>query len=92
MWQVFKGSDIKRESNELKPILTDDNKLSRLRLALSHIYPRTLRFQDMYDIFHLDEKCFYMTKEIGTFYPGTDEPPPVRSAKSNKFLSKVIFL
>ncbi|XP_022041966.1 uncharacterized protein LOC110944619 [Helianthus annuus] len=49
-------------------------------------------FYDMFNVVHIDEKWFYMSKSSKGYYlvPGEDEP--LRTCKSKKFITKVMFL
>lgn len=49
-------------------------------------------FKDMYNIIHIDEKWFYMTKKIEKYYMLPDEEDPIRTCKSKNFIGKVMFL
>ena len=40
----------------------------------------------------MDEKWFYITKDKNTYYLLPNEEPPERSAKSKRFITKVMFL
>ena len=48
--------------NSLKPILTEENTLTRLLMA-NHFRDRQdlSKYQDMHDRIHLDEKWFFLT-------------------------------
>ncbi|XP_076903051.1 uncharacterized protein LOC143558005 [Bidens hawaiensis] len=49
-------------------------------------------FYDMFNVVHIDEKWFYMSKPSKRYYlvPGEDEP--LRTCKSKIFITKVMFL
>lgn len=49
-------------------------------------------FVGMYNIIHIDEKCFYMTKISENYYLLPDEEDPIRNCKSKNFIAKVMFL
>ena len=50
--------------NSLKPVLTEENKLARLLMALHFRDPLDpIKYCDMHDKIHLDEKCFFLTWE-----------------------------
>ncbi|KAF7820639.1 mariner transposase [Senna tora] len=49
-------------------------------------------FIGMYNIIHIDEKWFYMTKRSRNYYMLVDEEDPIRSCKSKNFIDKVMFL
>ena len=54
--------------------------------------PHDLTFKGMYNIFHINEKRFYMTKKSENSYLLTNEKDPLRTCKSKNFISKVMFL
>ena len=50
-------------TSSLKPFLTEQNKYAQLMYALEMINPSdTTKFQNMYDMIHVDEKWFYLTR------------------------------
>ena len=50
--------------NLLNPILTEENKVARLLMALHFQDPQDLmKYQYMHDRIHLDEKWFFLTQE-----------------------------
>ena len=57
---AVKAGKIKRHSNSLKPELTEENKIDRLRYCLRQITPETMSdnplFRGFYDVAHVDEK------------------------------------
>ena len=51
-------------TSSLKPTLTEENKMSRMELALSFIDKNnTSKFENMEDLIHTDEKWFYLMKD-----------------------------
>lgn len=58
---------IKRHSSPVNPVLTEDNKKARLRFCLSMLdknsLPHEPKFMNMYNIIHIDEKWFNMSKK-----------------------------
>lgn len=54
--------------------------------------PHDPSFVGMYNIIHIDEKWFYMTKKSKNYYLLLDEEEPIWSCKSKKFIEKVMFL
>ena len=76
----------------MKPLLTEENKIDRVRWALSIIYPQTLEFTSMHYYVVFDEKSFQMSETTRTFYLRKDEPEPERSGKSSRYTPKVMFL
>ena len=50
--------------NTLKPILTEENKLVRVLMAMHFRDPQDpTKYQDMHDWIHFDEKWFFLTQE-----------------------------
>ncbi|XP_039118935.1 uncharacterized protein LOC120255103 [Dioscorea cayenensis subsp. rotundata] len=54
--------------------------------------PHDPTFKGMYNVIHIDEKWFYMTKKSENYYLLPDEEDPPRSCKSKNFIGKVMFL
>ncbi|KAF2310199.1 hypothetical protein GH714_007183 [Hevea brasiliensis] len=83
-------------SNAIKPFLKDENKRSRLQFCISMLdggnIPHDPISIGMYNIFHIDEKWFYMMKKSENYYLLTDEEDPMRACKSKNFIGKVMFL
>ncbi|XP_027076008.1 uncharacterized protein [Coffea arabica] len=46
----------------------------------------------MFNVVHVDEKWFYMTKESKMYYLHPEEKQPLRTCKSKKFIANVMFL
>ena len=66
-------------TSSLKPTLTDENKVSRMDLALSFIDKNdTSKFEHMEDLIHVDEKWFYLMKDGQCFIIAADEAEPYR--------------
>ena len=80
-------------TSSLKPTLTDENKVSRMELALSFIGNNdTSKFEHMEDLIHIDEKWFYLTKDGQRFIIVADEAEPYRHVQHKSFLTKIMFL
>jgi hypothetical protein len=90
----FKAGELRRHSNSIKPLLTDENKKARLRFCLSMVIENETSpvFEDMLDCVHIDEKWFYLTKETQRYYLAPEESVPVRTCKSKRFIPKIMFL
>ena len=89
--KLLKSGLIRRHSNAIKPFLTDQHKLDRLKFALDHIDPFTGVFNDMEEIVHIDEKWFYMSPTKRTYYLVADEEDPHRSCCHKSDQTKVLF-
>ena len=87
-----KEGALKRVSSTLKPALTESNKKERLRFALSMLEDGTNDFKKMYDVVHVDEKWFYITKIKSNFYLLPEETGPIRTTQNKRFITKVMFL
>ncbi|XP_050217716.1 uncharacterized protein LOC126668569 [Mercurialis annua] len=87
---------IRARSNSLKPFLTEDNKKLRLKFCVFMINQDTVdsqpMFTNMYDYVHIDEKWFYLIKVSQIFYLHPQEIKPLRTCKSKRFITKVMFL
>ena len=80
-------------TSSLKPTLMEENKMSRMELALSFIDKNnTSKFEDMEDLIHIDEKWFYLTKDGQRFIIAADEEEPYRHVQHKSFLTKIMFL
>ncbi|OMO72576.1 Transposase, Tc1-like protein [Corchorus olitorius] len=88
---------IRAHSNAVKPDLTDENKKTRLEFCLSKLDLtnagiNTIPFDGMFNQVHIDEKWFFMTRESERYYLLPEEDEPVRTCKSKRFITKVMFL
>ena len=80
-------------TSSLKPTLTEENKMSRMELALSLVDKNNpSKFENMEDLIHVDEKSFYLTKDGQRFIIAADEEEPYRHVQHKSFLTKVMFL
>ena len=79
--------------SSLKPTLMDENKVSRMELALSFINQNdTSKFEHMDDLIHIDKKWFYLTKDGQCFIIAVEEAEPYRHVQHKSFLTKIMFL
>ena len=80
-------------SNSLKPILTEENKWARVKIAM---YLRDLedlmKYQDMQDQIHVDEKLFFLSWEKGRCLLLPEEKNPKHCIKHKSHTIKVMFL
>ena len=80
-------------TSSLKPTLTDENKVSRMELALSSIDKNnTSKFKNMEDLIHIDKKWFYLMKDGQCFIIAVDKAEPYRHVQHKSFLMKIMFL
>ena len=79
--------------NSLKPILTQENKLARVFMALKFRDPQDpSKYQDMYDQIYLDEKWFFLTWEKQWYLLLLDEKNPKCCVKHKSHITKVMLL
>ncbi|KAH6804494.1 hypothetical protein C2S51_032741 [Perilla frutescens var. frutescens] len=92
----IKEGNIRPHSNAIKPYLSDVNKKARLEFCLSMVDHGTnapkSTFFSMHDQIHIDEKWFYMSNTSEKFYLHSEENEPVRTCKSKRFITKIMFL
>ena len=80
-------------TSSLKPTLTEENKMSRMELALSSVEENnTSKSKNMEDLIHIDEKWFYLTKDGQHFIIAADKEEPYRHVQHKSFLTKIMFL
>ncbi|XP_041999883.1 uncharacterized protein LOC121749378 [Salvia splendens] len=96
VWRWVKAGLIRPHTSAIKPSLTAANKLLRLRftvesLQLDRILNK-IKFRNMYNTIHIDEKWFYMTKGAQRFYLAPGEEEPHRTCKNKQFISKIMFM
>ncbi|XP_057770789.1 uncharacterized protein LOC131013599 [Salvia miltiorrhiza] len=92
----IKEKKIRAHTNAIKPLLTQQNRLSRLTWSLSQLSAISangrIKFQPMYNTIHIDEKWFYLTKTSDRYYLLPDEIEPYRACKSKRFIEKIMFI
>ena len=87
------GSTICVHCNSLKPVLTEENKVARLLMALHFRDPvDPTKYHDMLDHIHLDEKWFFLTWEKERYLLLLEEKNPKRCIKHKSHITKVMFL
>ena len=86
-------------SSRLKPMLSEKHKDNRLLWCLSMIDSTTinstrsaLKYQDMYDLVHIDEKWFNLKKTKRGFILAPGEKVPERTTKHKSHIQKVQFI
>ncbi|MCL7028299.1 hypothetical protein MKW94_009849 [Papaver nudicaule] len=88
--QIKKGK-IRKHTNAIKPAFTTEIKKARLEFCLEKIQ-ENLVFEGMYNVIHIDEKWFYMTKTTENYYLHPEEEDPHRTCQSKRFIKKVMFI
>jgi hypothetical protein len=87
---------VRRHSSALKPYMKDDNLKRRVEFCLSMLeessIPHDPMFKSMYNIVHIDEKWFDLTKRSTNYYILADEDEPYRTCKNKNYIPKVMFL
>jgi len=98
--KLLKGQHfLKRHSSALKPKLTSTNKHLRALHALEKIDEATInsrtqsmKYRDLFDEVHVDEKCFYVSRDGESYIIVYDEEPPEREVGHKSHITKVMFL
>ena len=86
-------STIRVHCNSLKPVLTEENKVARLIMALeSRDLNDPSKFRDMMDRVHVDEKWFFLSRQRERYLLLPEEKNPKRCVKSKSHITKVMFL
>jgi transposase-like protein len=91
-FNMKKRNEVRVHTSSLKPLLTAENMVQRVEFCKTFIQQPTMRFVDMYDMVHIDEKWFYVTTNNRRIFLHPDEEDPVRVTKSKRFITKVMFL
>ena len=80
-------------SDSLKPILTEENRLAWFKMAMDACDPvDQMRYQDMRDQIHVDEKWFFLMREKEWYLLHHDEKNPKHCVKHKLHITKVMFL
>ncbi|KAI3940898.1 hypothetical protein MKW98_008270, partial [Papaver atlanticum] len=75
----IRDGNLKPRSSALRPDLTDDNKKERVEFCLKMITEGM-------------NKWFYITKTAQIYYLHAEEDEPLRTCKSKRFITKIMFL
>ncbi|XP_057808982.1 uncharacterized protein LOC131023458 [Salvia miltiorrhiza] len=90
-----KDKKLRAHTNAIKPLLTPQNKISRLRWSLRQLSDINvegfIKFQTMFNTIHIDEKWFYLTKSKDRYYLMPGELDPYRACKSKRYIPKIMF-
>ena len=79
--------------NSLKPVLTEENKVARLLMALHFRDPvDPTKYHDMLEQIHLDKKWFFLTQEKDRYLLLLDEKNQKHCIKHKSHITKVMFL
>ena len=86
-------STIQVHCNSLKPVLTEENKVAQLIMALESRDPNDpSKFLDMMDRVHVDEKWFFLSRQRERYLLLPEEKNLKRCVKSKSHITKVMFL
>ncbi|XP_056845974.1 uncharacterized protein LOC130497082 [Raphanus sativus] len=87
---------IRRHTKSINPYLKEANLTSRLQFCISMLdknsLPHEPKFVDMYNMVHIDEKWFHMTKKTEKYYLLPIEEEPHQTCQSKYYIGKVMFL
>ena len=84
---------IQVHSNSLKPVLTEENKVAWLIVALDSPDPQDpTKFLDMMDHIHVDEKLLFLSWQKERYLLLPEEKNPKWCVKSKLHITKVMFL
>ena len=79
--------------NSLKPTLTEENKWARVKMAMYFRDPEDpMKYQDMWDQIHVDEKWFFLSQEKERYLLLPEEKNLKHCIKQKSHITKVIFL
>ncbi|CAH9102271.1 unnamed protein product [Cuscuta epithymum] len=94
--RLVQAGEIRSHSSAIKPFLTEENMKKRLEFCLLKLNPRSIGLTPTFDAFynyvHIDEKWFFLSKTTQKYYLHPAEIDPVRTCKSKRFITKVMFL
>ena len=86
-------STIRVHCNSLKPVLTEENKVAQLIMALEAHDPQDpTKFLNMMDRIHVNEKWFFLSWHRERYLLLPEEKNPKRCVKSKLHITKVMFL
>ena len=86
-------STIQVHSNSLKPVLMEENNVAWLLMALDSWEPQDpIKFLDMMDCIHMDEKWFFLSQQKERYLLLPEEKNPKRCMKSKSHTTKAMFL
>ncbi|KAK9723962.1 hypothetical protein RND81_05G037300 [Saponaria officinalis] len=96
VWRLVQKGEMVSHTSDIRPSLTKKNKIARINWVLSKISASSLGgnlvYDTMYDIVHIDEKFFTMTRTTTNYYMLPNEPRPHRTCQSKRFISKIMFM
>ncbi|XP_074373603.1 uncharacterized protein LOC141713943 [Apium graveolens] len=78
------GESIRHHTNPFKPMLKDSNKKTRVQFCLSMLDKDSgndPKFVSMFNVIHIDEKWFYISKKCEKYYHLLEECDPQRTSR-----------
>jgi len=94
--RCIQSKEIRKNSNAIKPALTEGNKKARLQFCISMLDSASIDHdpisKGMYNTVHIDEKWFYLKEKSKKFYLVHDEEDPIFSCQSKNYIPKIMFL
>ena len=92
----IKEEVLRRHSGVLKPYLNDNNMKALIEFYLDTLeessIPHDLVFKRVYNVVHIDEKRFYITKKSSNYYLLADEDESHCISRNKNYIGKVMFL
>ncbi|XP_056695070.1 uncharacterized protein [Spinacia oleracea] len=83
IYRLLKRGILWSHTNSIQSKLTPMHKTFRLKFVLTKILPRTVnslpRFENLYNMVHIDEKWFFMSRVTQRFYLLPEEEDPYRA-------------
>ncbi|XP_057545828.1 uncharacterized protein LOC130824826 [Amaranthus tricolor] len=97
VYRMIKYGNIRAYTNSIKPKLSHGHKIRRINFIISQIIPPTVdnipKFSLMYNVVHIDEKWFYMSRETQRYYLFPwEEEESYRCVQNKNFIGKVMFI
>jgi hypothetical protein len=96
---LTRDGHLRKETSRLKPTVQQHHKDERLMWCFNMIDPTTMnptrssmKFQDMYDLVHVDEKWFNLKQVKAGFILSSKEKAPYRHTRHKNHIQKVQFL
>jgi hypothetical protein len=72
VYRMMKSGKIRSHTNSIKSKLSHGHKIRRVNFILSQIIPPTInnppKFSLIYNVVHIDEKWFYLSRETQRYY------------------------
>ena len=103
LWMVHDEKIMKRHLSTVKPVVNEDNKVSRLPYCLEEVFPVANNegnyfYKNLFDCININEKWFYMTNTKENYFLAcgdgndSDEVVPIQRTRNRTYIGKVLFL